>query len=204
VFRLGGRATEKNLRSDPKFGDPKGVVVWANQRIFKEDLLLCELMRIPRDIADMKSQSSAKNPSRDVAELRQVAAIPLRNKDGRREVCLVTTRETKRWSIPKGWPMKGVKDPDAAALEAEQEAGLFGKISKTAIGTYLYWKRRQHQFDLVRVTVYRLEVMGHLSTWAEQGQREIRWFPIEEAAALVAEPGLIALIAGVEDPLAKV
>lgn len=143
----------------------------------------------------MKTQTPSKNPSKVVAELRQVAAIPLRHRQGRREVCLVTTRETKRWSIPKGWPMKGIKDQNAAALEAEQEAGLFGKISKASAGTYLYWKRRQAHFDLVRVTVYPLEVMGHLSSWAEQGQREIRWFAVDEAAMLVEESGLSALIA---------
>src|SRR4051794_15159255 len=112
-----------------------------------------------RSLPAMKAHSSSNSPSRDIAELRQVAAIPFRVNKGRREICLLTTRETRRWSVPKGWPMKGIKDPNAAAIEAEQEAGLYGKISKSAVGTYLYWKRRQAHFDLVRVSVYPLHVM---------------------------------------------
>lgn len=38
--------------------------------------------------------------------------------------------------------MKGHKDHEAAAIEAEQEAGLVGRIHKKPIGTYTYWKRR--------------------------------------------------------------
>jgi hypothetical protein len=27
------------------------------------------------------------------------------------EVLLVTTRQTRRWIVPKGWPIKGLKSP---------------------------------------------------------------------------------------------
>lgn len=109
-------------------------------------------------------------------ELRQVGALPLRIQRGKIEVCLVTTRETRRWTIPKGWPMKGHKDCRAAAIEAEEEAGLLGKIGKEPVGEYLYWKRRDLHFDLVRVFVYRLDVTGHLPVWREMNEREVRWF----------------------------
>ena len=109
------------------------------------------------------------------------------------EVCLVTTRETRRWSIPKGWPMKGLKDHLAAALEAEEEAGVFGKIAKRPCGSYLYWKRLEDRFELVRVVVFRLEVAGGLSQWRERDQRDVQWVPIGEAGHLVEESGLAAL-----------
>lgn len=127
-------------------------------------------------------------------ELRQVAALPLRFQRGRVEVCLVTTRETRRWTIPKGWPMKDRKDCRAAAIEAEEEAGLLGKIGKEPVGEYLYWKRRDQHFDLVRVFVYRLDVTGHLPVWREMSEREVRWFTPADAALLVEEPGLSALL----------
>jgi len=127
-------------------------------------------------------------------ELHQVAALPVRVRNGNVEVCLVTTRETRRWTVPKGWPMKGLKDHQAAAVEAEQEAGLIGRTSKASIGDYLYWKRRESHFDLVRVAVYRLDVEQHAVQWREMGQREVRWFLNDDAAALVDEAGLSALI----------
>jgi NUDIX domain len=132
------------------------------------------------------------------AELRQVAAMPLRIANGNLEVCLVTTRETRRWTIPKGWPMKDIKDCRAAAIEAEQEAGLVGKTGKAPVGEFLYWKRRILHFDLVRVFVYQLDVTGHLPVWREMSQREVRWFAPRDAALLVVEPGLSALLQQLE------
>jgi len=34
------------------------------------------------------------------------------------EILLITTRRSRKWSIPKGWPMEGKTDPEAAAREA--------------------------------------------------------------------------------------
>ena len=73
-------------------------------------------------------------------EFSQVAALPFRIKDGKIEVLLVTSRETKRWLIPKGWPMKGKKPHKAAAQEAEEEAGVKGEIKNKPLGSYDYWK----------------------------------------------------------------
>ncbi|MBB4232675.1 hypothetical protein GGD56_006573 [Rhizobium mongolense] len=40
----------------------------------------------------------------------QVGAICFRaNPDGILEVLLITTRETHRWTIPKGWKLRNVK-----------------------------------------------------------------------------------------------
>ena len=128
---------------------------------------------------------------------RQVAALPWRlAAEGEVEVCLVTTRETRRWTVPKGWPMKRLTDRAAARAEAEQEAGVTGKIAKSAIGAYTYWKRLPDRFDFVRVEVYPLRVVAHLEQWKEKGEREVRWLPTDVAARLVEEPDLATLIAG--------
>lgn len=132
--------------------------------------------------------------------LHQVGALPIRREaDGSIRVMLVTTRETRRWIIPKGWPMKGKKDHEAAAQEAREEAGVEGSISKEPIGAYLYWKRRDAHFDLCQVTVYLMTVDKQLKKWREQSQRETGWFDLKEATQLVAEPGLCSLLAGLED-----
>ncbi len=129
-----------------------------------------------------------------VLPLPQVAALPMRRADGRLEVCLVTTRETGRWTVPKGWPIKGRTNRRAAAIEAEQEAGVVGRIRKKPVGAYTYWKRRADRFELVRVTVFPLEVEKQLGTWKEMSERQVRWMSIEDAATAVDEPGLEALL----------
>ncbi len=107
---------------------------------------------------------------------------------------LVTSRETKRWVIPKGWPMRGKKNWAAAAQEAKEEAGIIGKTHKRSIGEFHYFKRQAAQFDLCRVEVYLVDFEKHLDAFREKGQREICWLPLEEAAEAVQEPGLQALL----------
>lgn len=126
----------------------------------------------------------------------QVAALPVRKaEDGRLRVLLVTSRETKRWVIPKGWPMKGKTARKAAAQEALEEAGVLGSIARKPLGSYQYWKRRDEHFDLCEVEVYLLDVERQKPTWRERNQRRAEWFDAALAAKLVDEPGLAQLIA---------
>jgi 8-oxo-dGTP pyrophosphatase MutT (NUDIX family) len=126
----------------------------------------------------------------------QVAALPIRREEtGEVRVLLITSRETRRWIIPKGWPMKGRTNAEAAAQEALEEAGVEGEVEKQAFGKYLYWKRGAARFELCEVLVYLLEVKRQLETWPEKSQRDARWFSVEDAADLVEEPGLTAVIA---------
>src|SRR6476619_2038868 len=69
----------------------------------------------------------------------QYAALPFRlNGKTRTEVMLVTSRETRRWIIPKGWPHKGKAPHDSAAREAFEEAGVVGAVGKRAVGSFPY------------------------------------------------------------------
>jgi 8-oxo-dGTP pyrophosphatase MutT (NUDIX family) len=113
-----------------------------------------------------------------------------RTADGRIEILLVTSRTTQRWIVPKGWPMKGMKDYDAAAREAFEEAGVVGRIVRKPAGRYSYWKRFEDHFALCEVTLYLLEVERQLADWAERGERRCQWFRPEDAADLVDEPEL--------------
>jgi 8-oxo-dGTP pyrophosphatase MutT (NUDIX family) len=125
----------------------------------------------------------------------QVAALPVKmGDDGMARVLLLTSRESKRWVIPKGWPMKGRKPHEAAAREALEEAGVTGHAGKKPIGAYTYFKRQEAHFDVCRVAVYLLRVEKQLRTWREKAQRHGRWFTLNEAADLVQEPGLVALL----------
>jgi 8-oxo-dGTP pyrophosphatase MutT (NUDIX family) len=140
------------------------------------------------------AQKTSKQKEIAAAALRQVAALPMREREGRLEVCLVTTRTTGRWTVPKGWRMKGQKDHVAARIEAEQEAGVTGKVRKKPIGKFLYWKRREAHFDLVNVDVYPLDVTETLPTWKERDQRKVCWVDPGDASIVVEEPGLAALL----------
>jgi len=126
---------------------------------------------------------------------KQVAALAVRNDAvGRVRVMLMTSRETKRLVVPKGWPMKDRADHSAAETEAKQEAGVVGRVHRKPIGSYDYWKRLADHFVFCRVKVFLLEFERQLATWKEHDQREIEWFEIEDAADLVDEPGMSAII----------
>jgi 8-oxo-dGTP pyrophosphatase MutT (NUDIX family) len=127
--------------------------------------------------------------------MKQVGAVPYkRDEKGKLRILLVTSRETGRWVIPKGWPMKKIPDHKAASKEAEQEAGVVGKVQRKPIGTYEYFKRRQAEFELIEVTVFPLAVKTERDDWPEMKERERRWFSCASAARMVSEPGLKSII----------
>ncbi|HEX4709428.1 NUDIX hydrolase [Phenylobacterium sp.] len=138
---------------------------------------------------------SSREPDREPRT--QFAALPWRRSADRQvEVLLITSRETRRWVIPKGWPIKGVKSAKSAAQEAFEEAGVQGKVSKRPVGSYAYDKRLKNgRLQHVRVAVFGLQVDGEADAYPEFGQREKRWLPVTEAARLVDEPELMVLLA---------
>lgn len=131
-----------------------------------------------------------------MAILKQVGALPVRKADnGQVEILLVTSRDTGRWVIPKGWPSKRMTDASAASREAKQEAGVTGKIAAAPIGTYRYRKVEKDSSRLIEVAVYRLAVKKERKRWPEMVQRDRAWFDLETAARRVREPRLKTLIA---------
>ncbi|HEY8003246.1 MAG TPA: NUDIX hydrolase [Phenylobacterium sp.] len=127
----------------------------------------------------------------------QFAALPWRrNEAGEIEVLVITSRETRRWVIPKGWPIKGKSSAKSAAREAFEEAGVTGKVTKRPVGAYAYDKRLKNgRLQHVRVAVFALRVEAEAQAYPELGQREKAWMPLAEAARLVDEPELMVLLA---------
>jgi 8-oxo-dGTP pyrophosphatase MutT (NUDIX family) len=108
---------------------------------------------------------------------------------------LLTTRETRRWMIPKGWPVKGRKPAEVASQEAYEEAGLVGRIvSKRPLGIFHYEKQLTKESRLCQVRVFSFRVEHQLDDWPEKQQRETKWFDATEAATLIEEDGLSGII----------
>lgn len=138
---------------------------------------------------------SSHEPDREPRS--QFGALPWRRGDaGQVEVLLITSRGTRRWVIPKGWPIKGKSSAKSAAQEAFEEAGVRGKITKRPMGAYAYDKRLKNgRLQHVRVAVFALEVDSEADAYPEAGQREKLWLPPAEAARQVDEPELMVLLA---------
>ncbi len=110
-------------------------------------------------------------------------------------ILLITSRETKRWVIPKGNIPSGLVPHAAAAQEAEEEAGVRGAVCPTPLGSYRYRKRRRNGASLmIDVDVFPLAVNDELAEWKERGERQRKWFTLAEAAKAVEEPDLRDLI----------
>ena len=122
----------------------------------------------------------------------QYAALPYRLQGGRLWILLISSRRTRRWVIPKGWPTAGRAPHDGAAIEAMEEAGVTGAISDQALGSYRYLKDDQNL--TIQVLVFPMRVDQQVLRFKEQGQRVATWFPVRKAAHLVAEPSLRRLI----------
>lgn len=126
----------------------------------------------------------------------QVAALcHRRNRRGRVEILLITSRDTGRWVLAKGWPIKGLTAAGAAAREAFEEAGATGEIDSDCLGVFPYAKLLEPENELpVMVAVYALEVAELADRYPEKGQRRRKWLRPKKAAQMVAEPELAALI----------
>ena len=126
--------------------------------------------------------------------LKQVGALPIRGGKNSLQILLVTSRDTGRWVIPKGWPSKRMPDAAAAAREARQEAGVTGKTSTKVCGSYRYRKIEMDRVRVIEVGVFIMRVRKEKKSWREKGQRQRAWFDRDEAARKVREPGLKTLI----------
>jgi 8-oxo-dGTP pyrophosphatase MutT (NUDIX family) len=127
----------------------------------------------------------------------QVAALCWRTSRRGLEVLLITSLNSKRWILPKGWPEADLSGAENAAREAFEEAGVTGKSGAGAIGRYLYLKEKREGGGMpVSVDVFALQVTKQLDNWPEKGLRSMIWVPLDQAAAKVSEPGLRDLLKG--------
>lgn len=129
---------------------------------------------------------------------RQYGALSWRLcRNGALRILLVTSRRTRRWIIPKGWPMDDRAPFMTASLEAFEEAGVIGDVSTQPL-THFDYDKVDKDGGLIpcRVDVFDLKVQGTLTHWKERKQRSRRWFSPQEAAEKLSDPGLAAFVHG--------
>jgi len=122
----------------------------------------------------------------------QMAALCHRGNGASREYLLITSRDTARWIIPKGWPIKGLAANETALREAWEEAGVRNsEVTKDPIGTYTYQKRQSTGWEIpVETLVYSVAVEDLSEDYPESHERERKWVDADSAAELVNEPEL--------------
>jgi 8-oxo-dGTP pyrophosphatase MutT (NUDIX family) len=128
----------------------------------------------------------------------QYGALPYRfSHDAALEILLVTTRQSRQWIIPKGWPIKGLRPAKSAAREAFEEAGVRGRVGAKSIGLFSYKKMLDGNGVGINceVAVFPLLVKRQSETWPEIEQRVVQWVAPDRALTLIKDPGLKALVA---------
>ena len=143
----------------------------------------------------MKSKAKLIKKAKREGALQQVAALPYRKTDdGGVDVLVITSRSTKRFIVPKGWPMSGKRDFEAAEIEAAEEAGVKGRVQTRAIGSFRYKKDLGSQIVPVKARVFALHVKTVKSRWKEHKQRKRKWLPAKKAVLALDDKELANLV----------
>ena len=116
--------------------------------------------------------------------VQQAGVIPFRRWEDEIEYCLITASTGRRWGFPKGVIDPGETYLETALKEADEEAGLHGRIIGDPIGEYQYEKWKSP----LNVIVVIMEVTHSGETWDEAAIRDRRWVSYEEALELLAQP----------------
>ena len=125
----------------------------------------------------------------------QFAALCYRIVQNKPQILLITSRRTRRWIVPKGWPMDAKTPAECAAQEAWEEAGVIGKPREICLGLYSYNKVLGDRGGLPCVAmVYPVLVKSLVSDFPEKGQRRRKWFNPKKAAERVMEPELARIL----------
>ena len=118
--------------------------------------------------------------------LQQAAAIPVRLG----QVCLISSRNGKRWVVPKGCLEPGKTASEIALQEAWEEAGLVGVLQPEPVGSYLYEKYG----NTYHVIVFVMDVTRVAQDWPERGLRERNWVGPTGLFARIEDPGLLEVL----------
>lgn len=133
--------------------------------------------------------------------LHQAGVLVYRVRHGAVEVLLLTSRETRRWLIPKGNIPGRMTPAQAAEREAFEEAGIKGTLDGSLpMGVYTYFKRLPSgETRPAAVEVYLLRFRKQRKKWPEKCERAITWVSAARAINLIEEPGIVPLLVRLQE-----
>jgi len=146
--------------------------------------------KLPKKPVPLKLRSGGKTDVRA-----QLAALCYRYKGEKLQICLVTTRGSGRWIMPRGWPTHKCTPSEGAAIEAFEEAGVKGIAHSNSIGAYSYDKPLGDDVTPVMVVVYAIHITEHFKNWPEKKQRKRKWMSPKKAARHLEELGARQIVA---------
>ena len=134
-------------------------------------------------------------PKRDVRT--QFGALCYRIREGKPQILLITSRNRRRWIIPKGWPSPGLTPAQGALQEAWEEAGVKGKVQDLCLGIYGYTKQMREGPDLpCIVAVFPVRVTKLANDYPEAKERKRQWVSPKRALKQLDEPELREILKG--------
>ena len=136
-------------------------------------------------------------------KFKQFGALPYRMRDNDVEILLITTRKKRRWSVPKGWPLKHSTPQQTAATEAYEEAGVRGAVGKKKVGRFSKRRVKNKQSVICEVQLFPLEVRQRQANWPEKQQRSWIWVAPRKAVRMVRKAGIRRAIRNLEKPAVK-
>ena len=101
-------------------------------------------------------------------------------KKGGLEVLLITTK-SKKWGLPKGNMIRKLGPSRTALVEAYEEAGIAGKVSKEMI---------QCMHKNTCLYLYPMLVTKVYSSWPEESKRSRKWVKLSKAAKIIGRKEL--------------
>jgi|SoiMethySBSTD1v2_1073268.scaffolds.fasta_scaffold41501_2 predicted NUDIX family NTP pyrophosphohydrolase len=113
--------------------------------------------------------------------------------EGSLQILLITSRKRGRWTIPKGLVGLRLDPRSAARIEAQEEAGISGKVSAEPLGTYEY---RKKWYAKCEVSVYAMRVTTQEADWPERHMRKRKWFEPQDAVAAIQRKSLRRFVKG--------
>ncbi len=126
----------------------------------------------------IRSKQRLGLPKGKVRNRTQIGAFYYRDVRGKTRDLLITSRTTRRWTIPKGWPIKRTAPSAAARVEVWEGAGARGKIDPrcTRFHTYLRPCEKTGTAMQFVVNVFPVQVTHLSKEHPERKHRRRKWF----------------------------
>ena len=119
----------------------------------------------------------------DSSRFFQACVIPYRKNGEQIEFCLITSKKTQKWSLPKGTIRSEDTVSETIQRQALKEAGLHGEIMDDPLGSYEYLKWEE------RLAVVALLMHVHQcdDEWTDMDVRKRSWVSKDEAIKLLTK-----------------